>query len=147
MALPDANELARQMAADQRRDTAERKARADAAERTAMSALQNEVRELGRSVYAQLEARNFPDMQPIVLTWYNSFLGERRKDAAGWEIARFRRGWKDAEIEETVWLLAQGEFGVGKRYGVHKHTVDDPFLCQFLTDVLSGLRAFAERLA
>lgn len=143
--MADANELARQMAAQQRREQAEEAARAAAAAQAARMALKDEVRELGRSVYAALEARNFQGMRPIVLIKYNSILSrEKRQHIAGWEIAHFQRSWKDANVDETVWLLAKGEFGVGTPYGVRKHTVDDPFLSQFLTHVRDGLHEFCK---
>lgn len=148
--MSDPDEMARRMAAQQRREAAGAAAREEHEARTAHVNLLREVERLGREVYAILEVRGFPGMEAISLQKYSGLTGRtKRKDVAAWKITTCEWNWKDADVEATFWLLKDGEFAAesgGPSYGVTKRSLDDPFMGRFLTEVRDALATWRRNL-
>lgn len=148
--MSDPNEMARRMAAQQRREAAEQAARKEHEARTAHVSLLREVGRLGREVYALLQADEFPGMDVISLQKYSGLTGRtKRKDVAAWKITTCKWSWKDADVEATFWLLKDGEFAAesgGPSYGVTKRSLDDPFMSRFLTEIHDALAEWRREL-
>lgn len=140
--MSDIDRQARRLAAQQREESAARQAKAAAAAASRQADRAEEARRLAVSTIERLKARGYPGMTPIRVKDMTYFGRERVREVAGFQVASFRRPWKDTTVATTIWLLSDGGLAAdtGISSGIFRNKTDDPFLSQFLDETIEGLK-------